>query len=60
MTFPDPPDFKFAAPGEQSMTSVAKQIGNAVPPMLAHRIAADLVQHLDTAVVSTDREAVAA
>jgi DNA (cytosine-5)-methyltransferase 1 len=45
MTFPD--SFRFPPLGEQSMTSVAKQIGNAVPPMLAQLIAADLAAHLD-------------
>jgi site-specific DNA-cytosine methylase len=35
MSFPD--DFEFSL--EQSMTSVARQIGNAVPPLLARRIA---------------------
>jgi DNA (cytosine-5)-methyltransferase 1 len=47
MTFPDA--FRFPTPGEQSMTSVAKQIGNAVPPMLAAHIAATLAGHLDAA-----------
>jgi DNA (cytosine-5)-methyltransferase 1 len=51
MTFPDPPAFRFAAPGEQSMTSVARQIGNAVPPLLACRVAEKLVAHLDGADV---------
>jgi DNA (cytosine-5)-methyltransferase 1 len=40
MTFPD--TFEFPGPEEQSMTSVAKQIGNAVPPRLA-RIVADTI-----------------
>lgn len=47
MTFPDPPEFQFAEPGVQSMTSVAKQIGNAVPPLLAEVIAGALASHLD-------------
>ncbi len=38
MTFPD--DFEF--PEEQSMTSVARQIGNAVPPLMAQVIANSL------------------
>lgn len=42
MSFPD--DFVFS--GEMSMTSVAKQIGNAVPPDLATRIALALGAHL--------------
>jgi DNA (cytosine-5)-methyltransferase 1 len=61
MTFPD--SFKFPAPGEQSMTSVAKQIGNAVPPLLAQTIAAELAEHLDAASVDSagrNRVAVAA
>jgi DNA (cytosine-5)-methyltransferase 1 len=46
MSFPD--DFEF--PEHQSMTSVARQIGNAVPPLLARRIAEALAVHLDIAV----------
>jgi DNA (cytosine-5)-methyltransferase 1 len=42
MSFPD--DFIF--PETQPMTSVALQIGNAVPPLLAERIAATLALHL--------------
>lgn len=45
MSFPD--DFEF--PESQSMTSVAKQIGNAVPPDLAMRIAQALGAHLKAA-----------
>ena len=45
MSFPD--DFEF--PASQSMTSVAKQIGNAVPPDLAGHIASALAAHLETA-----------
>jgi DNA (cytosine-5)-methyltransferase 1 len=40
MTFSD--DFLF--PEDQAMTSVAKQIGNAVPPLLARRIAEALAE----------------
>ena len=47
MTFPDSPEFLFPAPGEQSMTSVARQIGNAVPPRLATALAAQLMRVLD-------------
>lgn len=43
MSFRD--SFKF--PEDQAMTSVARQIGNAVPPLLARRIAAALAVHLD-------------
>lgn len=42
MSFPD--DFEF--PEDMSMTSVAKQIGNAVPPDLAASIAHALADHL--------------
>jgi DNA (cytosine-5)-methyltransferase 1 len=45
MSFPD--DFKL--PTDQSMTSIAKQIGNAVPPLLAHRLAETLAAHIETA-----------
>lgn len=45
MSFPD--DFEF--PQSQSMTSVAKQIGNAVPPDLAMQIACALGAHLEDA-----------
>ena len=41
-TFPD----DFAFPAHQSMTSVAKQIGNAVPPLLAERLAEGLLERL--------------
>jgi DNA (cytosine-5)-methyltransferase 1 len=47
MSFPD--DFKLFPLGEQSMTSVARQIGNAVPPLLATAIAKGLVASLDSA-----------
>jgi len=57
MSFPD--RFRFFEPGEQSMTTVAKQIGNAVPPRLAQTIAGALVEHLDAAHVQ-ELEAVAA
>jgi DNA (cytosine-5)-methyltransferase 1 len=43
MSFPD--DFKL--PEEQSMTSIARQLGNAVPPLLAQRIAEALSTALD-------------
>jgi DNA (cytosine-5)-methyltransferase 1 len=43
MSFPD--DFIF--PAKQSMTSVGRQIGNAVPPLLAQRIAENLADYLD-------------
>ncbi len=50
MTFPDPPDFTFLGPDKQSMTSVARQIGNAVPPALAHAVAVAVASALDGAV----------
>jgi DNA (cytosine-5)-methyltransferase 1 len=37
----------FILPEDQSMTAVAKQIGNAVPPLLARRIADALLRHLE-------------
>jgi site-specific DNA-cytosine methylase len=43
MTFPD--EFEF--PTDQSMTSVARQIGNAVPVELARRIAEKVAAMLD-------------
>jgi DNA (cytosine-5)-methyltransferase 1 len=45
MSFPD--DFKL--PTDQSMTSIAKQIGNAVPPLLALRLGEALAQHIESA-----------
>jgi DNA (cytosine-5)-methyltransferase 1 len=49
MSFPD--DFMF--PEHQPMTSVAKQIGNAVPPTLALAVAQRLASHL-SAVAHVD------
>jgi DNA (cytosine-5)-methyltransferase 1 len=46
MTFPD--DFIF--PEHQSMTSVGRQIGNAVPPLLAYRLAEALAESLRAGV----------
>lgn len=45
MTFPD----NFVFPEEQPMTAVAKQIGNAVPPLLARTIADTLCTSLSAA-----------
>ncbi len=56
MSFSD--DFEF--PLDQAMTSVAKQIGNAVPPLLARRIAEELASHLDAVLPQTRRPALAA
>jgi site-specific DNA-cytosine methylase len=50
MSFRD--SFKF--PEDQAMTSVARQIGNAVPPLLARRIAEALVVHLDAVLGQLD------
>ncbi len=49
MTFPDAPEFVFPSLGDQSMTSVARQIGNAVPPLLAQAVAYAVAAGLDTA-----------
>lgn len=48
MSFDD--DFVF--PEAQAMTSVARQVGNAVPPLLARRIAEALANHLDVEMAS--------
>jgi DNA (cytosine-5)-methyltransferase 1 len=45
MSFPD----DFVLPEEQSMSSVARQVGNAVPPLLARRIAEALATSLAVA-----------
>ena len=58
MSFPD--DFELPTPKEQSMTSVARQIGNAVPPELARCIASELADHLDSALVPGEAELLAA
>lgn len=42
-------DDRFVFPDGQSMTSVARQIGNAVPPLLAQRVAESIVEALDVA-----------
>jgi DNA (cytosine-5)-methyltransferase 1 len=52
MSFED--DFVF--PEHQAMTSVARQIGNAVPPLLARRIAETLAAHLDARAAERDAE----
>jgi DNA (cytosine-5)-methyltransferase 1 len=55
MSFPD--DFVF--PEDQTMTSVAKQIGNAVPPRLAIAIATSLGTALDEMETPAGAEVVA-
>jgi DNA (cytosine-5)-methyltransferase 1 len=44
MSFPD----DFVLPEDQAMTSIARQVGNAVPPLLARRIAESLAASLAT------------
>lgn len=48
MSFPD--DFKL--PEDQSMTAIARQIGNAVPPLLAEYLAIAIADALDEARAS--------
>jgi len=45
MSFPD----DFVLPTNQSMTSIARQIGNAVPPLLARRLALAVALHIKEA-----------
>jgi DNA (cytosine-5)-methyltransferase 1 len=45
MSFPD----DFVLPEEQAMSSIARQVGNAVPPLLARRIAEGLASSLAAA-----------
>jgi len=53
MSFPD----DFALPDDQPMTSIARQVGNAVPPVLATRIADALATALDWAALPVSRQA---
>lgn len=55
MSFPD----DFAFPEHQAMTSVARQVGNAVPPLLARRIAEALAVHLDGELTLPTSESIA-
>jgi DNA (cytosine-5)-methyltransferase 1 len=48
MSFPD----DFLLPEDQSMSSIARQVGNAVPPLLARRIAEALAASLRSEVPS--------
>jgi DNA (cytosine-5)-methyltransferase 1 len=52
MSFPD----DFVLPEDQSMSSIARQVGNAVPPLLAQRIA----ESLATVLVASDPALIAA
>ena len=52
MSFPD----DFVLPEDQSMSSIARQIGNAVPPLLARRIAESLAAALRSAKPAEDAE----
>ncbi|MFT3864223.1 MAG: DNA cytosine methyltransferase [Solirubrobacterales bacterium] len=45
MSFPD----DFLLPEDQAMSSIARQVGNAVPPLLARRIAEELASALSDA-----------
>lgn len=56
MSFPD----DFVLPEHQAMTSVARQVGNAVPPLLARRIAEALATDLDAAAGAEQPRALAA
>ena len=53
MSFPD----DFILPEDQAMTSIARQIGNAVPPLLARRIAEALAEALDLSSSKFETEA---
>jgi DNA (cytosine-5)-methyltransferase 1 len=55
MTFED----SFQFPQTQAMTAVAKQIGNAVPPLLAQVIARQLARSLDRAARASSKPALA-
>jgi DNA (cytosine-5)-methyltransferase 1 len=52
MTFDD----DFVLPSDQSMTSIARQVGNAVPPLLARRIAEAVAAHLRHAIAPSREE----
>jgi site-specific DNA-cytosine methylase len=43
MSFPD----DFVLPEDQSMTAIARQVGNAVPPLLAQHLAEAAAEHMD-------------
>jgi DNA (cytosine-5)-methyltransferase 1 len=52
MSFPD----DFELPEDQSMTAIAKQVGNAVPPLLAQKLAEAVAVLLDTDSVASSAE----
>jgi DNA (cytosine-5)-methyltransferase 1 len=56
MSFPD----DFILPEDQRMTSIARQIGNAVPPVLARLIADALAAALDRGYAASNRASAAA
>ena len=56
MSFPD----DFVLPDEQPMTTVAKQVGNAVPPLLARTLAVALAAALDDSAAEVVAEATTA
>jgi DNA (cytosine-5)-methyltransferase 1 len=56
MSFPD----DFVLPEDQSMSSIARQVGNAVPPLLARRIAEALASLLGASEADGERLASAA
>jgi len=56
MSFPD----DFELPVDQSMTSIARQIGNAVPPRLAQHLAEGIAEQIEQGRESSSRVAVAA
>ena len=56
MGFPD----SFGLPEHQSMTSVGRQIGNAVPPPLAKAVAGAVAEHLETAIGTPEQHVLAA
>jgi len=52
MSFPD----DFILREDQPMTAVARQIGNAVPPLMAQRLAESIASSLDAAYAASDLE----
>lgn len=56
MSFPD----DFELPEDQSMTAIARQVGNAVPPLLAQRLAEAVAAHMDAADQQASQTAAAA